>query len=69
MMSLSFRPQNAFASFVELTPTTGHFMMIASNLMTPTSRKSCYLITPVLLNAECRRRINHPCFCKPIRRT
>ncbi|KAI9451426.1 aryl-alcohol-oxidase from pleurotus Eryingii [Lactarius psammicola] len=53
---------NEFASFVELTPTTGHFMMIASNLMTPTSRGSITLasanpfdapnIDPALLNSD-----------------
>src|SRR6266702_7331822 len=71
-MSLSFRPQNGFASTVGggSPPTTGHFMTIASNLMTPTSRESCSLITALLLiNAKWRRRIDHPCFCKPLRPT
>lgn len=53
---------NEFASFVESPPTTGHFMMIASNLMTPTSRGSITLasanpfdapnIDPALLNSD-----------------
>ncbi|KAI0295097.1 hypothetical protein B0F90DRAFT_1811527 [Multifurca ochricompacta] len=53
---------NEFASFVDPTPSTGHFMMIASNLMTPTSRGSITLasanpfdapnIDPALLNSD-----------------
>jgi choline dehydrogenase-like flavoprotein len=39
-MASNSHPQNEFASFVDPTPDTGHFMMLASNLITPTSRKS-----------------------------
>ncbi|KAI0270489.1 aryl-alcohol-oxidase from pleurotus Eryingii [Gloeopeniophorella convolvens] len=52
----------AFSSFVEPPPTTGHYMMIASNLITPTSRGSITLasanpfdapnIDPALLNSD-----------------
>ncbi|KAH8987297.1 aryl-alcohol-oxidase from pleurotus Eryingii, partial [Lactarius akahatsu] len=52
----------AFASFVDPPPTTGHFMTIASNLITPTSRGSITLasanpfdapnIDPALLNSD-----------------
>ncbi|KAI9430921.1 aryl-alcohol-oxidase from pleurotus Eryingii [Lactarius indigo] len=53
---------NGFASFVDSPPTTGHFMTIASNLITPTSRGSITLasanpfaapnIDPALLNSN-----------------
>ncbi|KAH9044917.1 aryl-alcohol-oxidase from pleurotus Eryingii [Lactarius deliciosus] len=53
---------NSFASFVDSSPTTGHFMTIASNLITPTSRGSITLasanpfdapnIDPALLNSD-----------------
>ena len=43
--------RNRFVSFTGPLPTTGHYMVISCNLITPTSRKSCYLITPALLNA------------------
>jgi len=53
---------NQFASFVDPTPATGHFMLIASNLITPTSRGSVKLasanpfdapnIDPALLNSD-----------------
>lgn len=53
---------NEFASFVDSPPTTGHFMTIASNLITPTSRGSITLastnpfdapyIDPALLNSD-----------------
>ncbi|KAI9435471.1 aryl-alcohol-oxidase from pleurotus Eryingii [Lactarius indigo] len=53
---------NEFASFVDSPPTTGHFMTIASNLITPTSRGSITLasanpfaapnIDPALLNSN-----------------
>ncbi|KAI9451433.1 aryl-alcohol-oxidase from pleurotus Eryingii [Lactarius psammicola] len=53
---------NAFVSTVEPPPTTGHFMSIASNLMTPTSRGSITLasanpfdapnIDPALLKSD-----------------
>ncbi|KAI0270601.1 aryl-alcohol-oxidase from pleurotus Eryingii [Gloeopeniophorella convolvens] len=52
----------SFASFVESPPATGHYMMIASNLVTPTSRGSITLqssnpwqaplIDPALLNSD-----------------
>ncbi|KAI0299053.1 aryl-alcohol-oxidase from pleurotus Eryingii [Multifurca ochricompacta] len=44
----------SFASFVEPPPATGHYMMIASNLITPTSRSpwQAPLIDPALLNSD-----------------
>ncbi|KAH9017376.1 aryl-alcohol-oxidase from pleurotus Eryingii [Lactarius pseudohatsudake] len=53
---------NEFASFADSSPATGHFMTIASNLITPTSRGSITLasanpfdapnIDPALLNSD-----------------
>ncbi|KAF8267895.1 hypothetical protein EI94DRAFT_1801113 [Lactarius quietus] len=42
-MSLSFHPQNEFISFVESPPSTGHYIALATILITPTSRGSITL--------------------------